>query len=507
MLSMPLDMGYTADAAPVVGESKPLILDQIIKNPDFSDEEPSVRIKDITQIQGVRDNHLIGYGLVVGLNGTGDSLASSPQTRESLVSMLERLGVNVRDGTMSGKNVAAVMVTATLPPFARSGTRIDVSVSAMGDAKDLQGGTLLVTSLLGADGQVYAVAQGNISVSGIAAIGANARQTKGVPTAGKISNGALVEKEVGYELADLKEVKMTLSTPDFTTAKRVVEAINTHAKQKGWGAETAKALDMGTLQMTLPKTVRPFDAFHEIGHLEIRPDQKAKIVIDDQNGVIAMGSRTRISPVALTHGSITIKVVEVPKVYMPELPNGGISPVANAVVGVNTTQLADTAKQTTSLKTLQAEQLRLLTEQQAKELSDFNTSMTTSGLSVDEQTKQRSQLTIRQDQQKYQLNLNFQQQLQNLQQQQAVSNSASNLQQINATNGRSSTGIPEPVVTSDTKLNVREDKGKFNLLNSGASIDKFVNALNQLGVSVRDMGAILMAIKNAGALHAEIIMS
>ncbi|MES2252487.1 MAG: flagellar basal body P-ring protein FlgI [Pseudomonadota bacterium] len=504
-----------ADATPP--EPKELFLEKTFKNPDFQDSEPNIRIKDVTQIQGVRENHLVGYGLVVGLNGTGDTLASSPQTQESLTSMLERLGVNVRDGTMSGKNVAAVMVTATLPAFARKGSRVDISVSAIGDAKSLNGGTLLVTPLLGADSDVYAVGQGSIAVSGSTAGGKNASETKGVPTAGKISNGGLIEKEVGYELADLKEIKMILNTPDFTTAKRIAQAINAYAGQKKWGDEITTPLDMGTLHVKLPKNVRPFDFFHEVGHLEIQPDQKAKVLIDTQKDVIVVTSGVKMSPCGVASGSTIVKIMEIPEVYMPNLPNGGILPTMNTVFGVNTTQLADLAKQTNSLQTLQKTQLDLLAKQQATEKSNLEKSIPEAGLSADQitaRTNQIAQLVNTQSQQTFQLQQNFQQQLQNLQQQQQISNSAGNLQQINELNGNTpgqttpgASKALEPVITSQTKVNVREEKGKFNLLSSGATLEKFVNALNQLGVSVKDMGSILMTIKNAGALHAEIIMN
>lgn len=519
-------LAFAEEAAPPP-EPKPLVIEETFKNRDFQDIEPSIRIKDITQIQGVRDNHLVGYGLVVGLNGTGDTLASSPQTQESLISMLERLGVNVRDGKMSGKNVAAVMVTATLPAFARTGGRIDVSVSAIGDAQSLQGGTLLVTPLLGADSNVYAVGQGPMN-TGLSAQGVSASQTKGIPTAGKISNGALVEKEVGYELADLKEIKMTLNTPDFTTAKRIAVAINAYAEQKGWGKKVARPLDMGTIQMVLPKNTKPFNFFHEVGHLQIQPDQKAKVLIDTQKDVIVVTSGVKMSPCGVASGSTVVKIVEVPEVYMPNLPNGGIMPVVSNVIGLNPTQLADFAKQTTATVELQATQLKALTDKQEKELTAFDAANPTSTIAdtdaeevKTQKTKdntrianQRQQIEATQALQVTQLKDYFQQQLQITQQQQQISNAAGNMQQINQatgnTPGKTTLGGAkafEPVITAQTKVNVREEKGRFNLLSSGPTLEKFVNALNQLGVSVKDMGSILMTIKNAGALHAEIIMN
>src|ERR1051326_4595278 len=205
------------------------------------------RIKDIAAFEGVRDNMLVGYGLVVGLNGTGDTLNNAIFTRESLIGMLERLGVNARDSSLRTKNVAAVMVTATLPPFARQGGHIDVTVSALGDAKSLLGGTLLVTPMLGADGEVYAVAQGTVATGSVSAKGQATSVTKGVPTSGRISSGAIVEREVGFELAKLKTVNLTLHNPDFTTARRVAQAINAFLK-----GPAARPLDPSTVLLTVP---------------------------------------------------------------------------------------------------------------------------------------------------------------------------------------------------------------------------------------------------------------
>lgn len=274
-----------------------------------------VRIKDITTFQGVRENQLVGYGLVVGLNGTGDSIASIPYTKESLVGMLERLGVNIRDATsLNGKNIAAVMVTATLPPFARHGSRIDINVSSLGDAKDLRGGTLLVTPLLGADGDVYAVGQGALAVGGFSASGkSGTKVTKGVPTAGKISNGAIIEKEIGFELANMQTMNLSLRNPDFTTAKRIADVIN-----KSMG-DVAQARDPSTVNLTLPADFQQniVGFLTKIEQLTIVPDQIAKIIIDDQDGIIVMGQHTTISTVAVTHGNITIRITETPQVSQP----------------------------------------------------------------------------------------------------------------------------------------------------------------------------------------------
>ena len=272
------------------------------------------RIKDIAEFEGVRDNMLVGYGLVVGLNGTGDTLNNAIFTRESLIGMLERLGVNARDTSLRTKNVAAVMVTATLPPFARQGGHIDATVSALGDAKSLLGGTLLVTPMLGADGEVYAVAQGTVATGGIAAKGQATSVTKGVPTAGRISSGAIVEREVGFELAKLKTVNLTLHNPDFTTARRVAQAVNDFLK-----APSARALDPSTVLLTLPGEFKGdvVSLITDIEQLRVEPDQPARVVIDEQNGVIVMGENVRISTVAVAQGTLTVRITETPQVSQP----------------------------------------------------------------------------------------------------------------------------------------------------------------------------------------------
>src|SRR6266567_4942075 len=206
------------------------------------------RIKDITSVEGVRQNQLIGYGIVIGLNGTGDTLNNIPFTRQSLQAMLERLGVNIRGQTLRTGNVAAVMVTANLPPFGTQGTRIDVTVSAMGDAKSLQGGTLLVTPLLGADGNVYGVAQGSLAIGGFQVEGEAAKITRGVPTVGRIANGAIIEREIEFALNKLNQLRLALRNADFTTAKRIASAVNDFI-----GAPIAEPLDPSTVQITLPK--------------------------------------------------------------------------------------------------------------------------------------------------------------------------------------------------------------------------------------------------------------
>ena len=285
------------------------------------------RLKDVVNFEGVRDNMLVGYGLVVGLNGTGDSLTNAPFTERSLIGMLERLGINSSGDwtTIKTKNIAAVMVTATLPPFSAQGSRVDVVVSTMGDAKSLQGGTLLVTPLQGADGEVYAVAQGSVA-SGFSASGQSGSSvTKGVPTSGRIAAGAIVEREVIFRLADLGIMRLSLRNPDFTTAKRVADAINERMK-----APVAAAVDSATVRLQVPEARRPdiVGFMTDIEQLKVVPDDIARVVIDEQSGVIVMGESVHISTVAIAQGNLTIKINETPQVSQPNpLSQGGTTQV------------------------------------------------------------------------------------------------------------------------------------------------------------------------------------
>jgi flagellar P-ring protein precursor FlgI len=293
----------------------------------FHAAHASSRLKDLVDFEGVRDNMLVGYGLVVGLNGTGDTLTNAPFTERSLIGMLERLGINTSGdfNTIKTKNVAAVMVTATLPPFAAQGSRIDVAVGTMGDSKSLQGGTLLVTPLQGADGEVYAVAQGSVS-SGITAAGSSGGSvTKGVPTSGRISDGAIVEREVTFRLGDLGNLRLSLRNPDFTTAKRVADAINKHMK-----ANIAEAQDSSVIRMQVPGDRRNdvVGLMTEIEQLTVVPDAVARIVIDEGSGVIVMGENVHINTVAVAQGNLTIKITETPQVSQPgPLSQGGTTVV------------------------------------------------------------------------------------------------------------------------------------------------------------------------------------
>lgn len=274
----------------------------------------SSRIKDIIDFEGIRDNMLVGYGIVVGLNGTGDDLTNSPFTSQSLVGMLERMGVNTRDVTLKTKNVAAVMVTATLPSFARQGTRIDVTASALGDAESLLGGMLLVTPMVGADGEVYAVAQGQLAIGGFSAEGKAASVTKNVPTNGRIANGAIVEREINFEMQSLSKVRLSLRNPDLTTARRLSRVVNRFLKIRA-----ATINDPGTVTLNIPPKYPGgvVGLLTDIEQLRVEPDQLARVVIDENNGVIVIGENVRISTVAIAQGNLTIKVTETPQVSQP----------------------------------------------------------------------------------------------------------------------------------------------------------------------------------------------
>ncbi|MBV9992722.1 MAG: flagellar basal body P-ring protein FlgI [Alphaproteobacteria bacterium] len=292
------------------------------------------RVKDLVDVDGIRDNMLVGYGLVVGLNGSGDSLKNAPFTQQSIQTMLERLGVNTRGENMQTKNVAAVMVTANLPAFAAQGTRIDVSVSAMGDAKSLQGGTLLVTPLFGADGQIYALGQGPVAISGFTASGDAASVTRGVPTAGRISNGAIVEREVPFALASQTNLRLSLHNPDLTTATRIASAVNNYL-----GTEVADVSDPSTVRIAVPGSYPRgvVGLLTDVEQVKVDPDQPAKVVIDEQSGVIVMGSDVRVSTIAIAQGNLTIRVQETPDVSQP----GPFSKGATATVPRTQIQVDD----------------------------------------------------------------------------------------------------------------------------------------------------------------------
>ena len=263
-----------------------------------------VRLKDIMNFEGVRDNILVGYGLVVGLNGTGDNLRNSIFTEKGLIDFLERLGVNSKGGSINTKNVAAVMVTSTISAFSRTGGRIPVTISTIGDAKSLKGGTLVATPLLGADGEVYAVAQGTVSIGTITDPDpAKARPT---PTSGYISGGGIVEKEIEFSLRSVSSVKLALKNPDITTARAITTAINNMLHDNS----IASTEDPGTIHVQIPKEYisNAVDFLAEIEGITIQPDHTAKIVIDEATGTVAISENVKISPIAVSQGDLRVKI-------------------------------------------------------------------------------------------------------------------------------------------------------------------------------------------------------
>jgi flagellar P-ring protein precursor FlgI len=309
------------------------MLGQVLSIMASAQAHANTRIKDIVAVEGVRDNLLVGYGLVVGLDGTGDKLRNSAFTEQSLVAFLERLGVNTRDAQLKTKNVAAVTVTATLPPFSRQGSRIDVSVSAMGDAASLQGGTLLATPLYAADGQVYAVAQGAVAVGGFSAGGEASVVTKGVPTSAAIANGAIVEREIAFDLNAMPRLDLALRNPDVTTATRIATTINNRM-----GGGTATLRDPATVRINIPAQYRDNVTMllAQIEQLPVETDQIAKVVIDEATGTIVMGENVRVDTVAVAQGNLIVKVEETPQVSQP----GAFAPPGAETVVVPRTNVA-----------------------------------------------------------------------------------------------------------------------------------------------------------------------
>lgn len=473
----------------------------------------SVRIKDIAQITDVRDNQLVGYGLVVGLNGTGDSLNTIPYTRESLAGMLERLGVNTNDQTnlLGGKNVAAVMVSATLHPFARAGSRIDVTVSALGNAKDLRGGTLLVTPLLSGRDEVMAVAQGQVSVAGIVASGKAASTTIGIPTTAQIANGAIVEKEVEFELKNLSKLRLGLRNPDSTTSCRIAGAINHHFKQG-----IAKSLDPSTVDVEVPFSYRHNMAefIMEMEQLSVCPDQAARVYIDS-NGVIVMGGEVKITPVAVSHGSITIRVIERPEVSQPSMP-AFYAPTTNVVsppketlesgkklsTGLELQRLSDYYKgqkqeAKTRYDTLKR-QVSLLSRKnrnQPEYLKSISEMYTQQIQQIDNEYAKEKKKIIAEEDSDDQLRTTS-----SLDKERGIGQSFQN--DSNALYQKENG--PKTVVVDRTDVSIKEQKEKFRIV-GGTTLNDLVEALNALGVSSREMGEILRAIKTAGALQAEVV--
>lgn len=272
-----------------------------------------VKIKDIVDVEGVRGNDLVGYGLVIGLDGTGDTIRNSPYTEEALSNLLERLGVNIQGSDFRPNNVAAVVITATLPPFARRGSRIDVNVSSIGDASSLAGGTLVLTPLNAADGEVYAVAQGSVLVSGFQAEGDAASITEGVPTSGTIPNGARIEQEINFNFGSMSYLRLALRSPDFTTAERIETVINQNI-----GHKMATLMDAGTVELNLQSTnYSPARLMSQIENYSLKPAQKARVVIDQRSGTIVLGQDVKVSSVAIAQGNLSIKIAERPVASQP----------------------------------------------------------------------------------------------------------------------------------------------------------------------------------------------
>ena len=340
-----------------------------------------VRMKDLARIQGVRENELFGYGLVIGLNGTGDK-AGTLFTVQSIVSMLQRMGIQIPRDRVGVKNVAAVVITAKLPPFAKTGTTLDVLVSSLGDASSLQGGTLLLTPLQAADGKVYAVAQGPVSMGGfnVEAGGTGEKVQKNHPTVGRVPGGAIIEREVPTTVVENQTLAIVLNNPDFTTAGRLAEAVNGTL-----GSGLARAEDAATVRVRIRPDQDPMDLIAKLEHLKIEPDRVAKVVINERTGTVIMGSQVRVSTVAISHGSLTVQIKSEFQVSQPPPLSGG-----------------------------------------------------------------------------------------------------------------------KTAVVPKTDVTVQEEKRALSVVEEGASIGDVVQALNALGVTSRDLIAILQAIKQAGALQAEL---
>ena len=278
--------------------------------------QANARVKDIASLQAGRENQLIGYGLVVGLQGSGDSMRSSPFTEQSMRAMLQNLGISMQGNQTSAKNVAAVMVTANLPPFASPGSRLDVNVSSLGDASSLRGGTLIMTSMSGADGQIYAVAQGSVIVSGFNAEGQAAQLTQGVTTSGRVPSGAIIERELPSQFKDSVNLVLQLRNPDFSTATRVADAINAYARSS-FGEPIADARDSQVIFIQKPRTADLTRLMANIENLAVVTDTPAKVVINERTGTIVIGADVRISQVAVSYGTLTVQVTESPQVVQP----------------------------------------------------------------------------------------------------------------------------------------------------------------------------------------------
>ncbi|HMN70981.1 MAG TPA: flagellar basal body P-ring protein FlgI [Rhodoblastus sp.] len=293
-----------------------------------------VRIKDVTAVRGLRDSQVVGYGLVVGLQGTGDSLRNSVFTEQSLQSMLDRMGIAVKSGAMRTRNVAAVIVSSDVPPFSTVGTRIDVTISSLGDATSLVGGTLIMTPLMGLDGIVHASAQGPVAVTGFTESGRSETATQGVPTAGRIPNGGVVEREVSQASTN-SGLFLELRNADFRTATKVADAINDYSRRR-FSARIAEERDNRAIEITRPQRVSVARLLAEIGELLVEPDVPARVVIDSRSGTVVVGADVQISTVAVTHGALSVRITETPNVSQPApLSQGRTVVTSDTAVAVN----------------------------------------------------------------------------------------------------------------------------------------------------------------------------
>jgi flagellar P-ring protein precursor FlgI len=295
----------------------------------------AARIKDITTINGPRDNQLLGYGLVIGLQGTGDSIRNSPFTEQSMRSMLDRLGIKIQANSLRIRNVAGVIVTATLPPYASNGSRIDVNISSIGDATSLKGGTLVMTPLVGADGKTYAVAQGPLAVSGFAAQGQSETLSQGVATDGRIPGGGLIEREIPGTFATVGPLMLELVNPDFRTATVIADTINAYTLRV-YGEALALERDMRSVVIKRPPRVTATRFIADIGDLFVEPDAPARVVVDQRTGTVVIGKDVQISTVALTHGNLTVRVTEQPQVSQPQpFSKGETTTVPRTAISAN----------------------------------------------------------------------------------------------------------------------------------------------------------------------------
>ena len=282
----------------------------------------AVRIKDIANLGGMRDNQLVGYGLVVGLLGTGDTMRNAPFTEQSMQSMLDKMGINVRSVSLRARNVAGVIVTANLPPLIDRGSAIDVTVSSLGDSTSLLGGTLIMTPLVGGDGQTHAVAQGPVSVSGNSQQGQAETYSQGVPTGGRIANGAIVELPAPNDFGKTNALALDLKNPDFKTAVRVADAVNQFTRVR-FHTKVAQEQDLRRITMICPPGINPTRFLAEIGDLTVEPDTPARVIIDERTGTVVIGQDVQISTVAVTHGSLTVRITETPVASQPAPFSGG----------------------------------------------------------------------------------------------------------------------------------------------------------------------------------------